>query len=399
MGIIETSIGKLDVRWLLQHVNSPLIILCITGLFYGLFIIAVAGKQQFGIVSFIRIGDYFSNKEELYPEVRPAVESRYGYEGQFYYRLALDPFTATQKDFGVTIDNLPYRQQRIMYPLLVWILSFGNHALVPSLMVGVNYAGLMVLSLLGGYYATLFGRHYAWGALFSFYPGYLFTLTHNLTEITLACFILGTFIMMRREQYAFAAVFLIAGLFTKEAALLLVVSLAVPVFSSLNAARRAFYHKKIITLLVVSLSIFFLWHLYLFLQWRVVFPYAYESNIGLPFQGIMRFLQNNPINWHMIEFAFLIIVFITTVIALVSSKVKDYVQCSAMVAWLLYTALLVFLTYAVWKSDGAFMRVAGLWTLLSYALLLSSTTMRKWLPLIGLMQIILWFYTAIFFVA
>ncbi len=41
-----------------------------------------------------------------------------GYDGQYYFRLALDPLASQQTAFGITLDHPAYRQQRILYPAL-----------------------------------------------------------------------------------------------------------------------------------------------------------------------------------------------------------------------------------------------------------------------------------------
>src|ERR1041384_6678894 len=46
-----------------------------------------------------------------YPPVNGA-----GYEGQFYFRLALDPFTNKQTDHGIKLDAPARRHQRIIHP-------------------------------------------------------------------------------------------------------------------------------------------------------------------------------------------------------------------------------------------------------------------------------------------
>src|SRR5258706_11199922 len=46
-----------------------------------------------------------------------------GYDGIWFYRLAINPFTRVQAAHGIRLDNPAYRQQRIGYPFIVWLLS------------------------------------------------------------------------------------------------------------------------------------------------------------------------------------------------------------------------------------------------------------------------------------
>src|SRR5689334_755789 len=48
-----------------------------------------------------------------------------GYDGQFVYRLSIDPFTTERVAHGIALDNPPYRQKRLLVPLLVWAITLG----------------------------------------------------------------------------------------------------------------------------------------------------------------------------------------------------------------------------------------------------------------------------------
>jgi hypothetical protein len=61
----------------------------------------------------------------------------WGYDGQFYYQIARNPFGA-----GIFMDNAPYRYQRILYPLLAWLLSLGNVSLIPYALLFINLASI-----------------------------------------------------------------------------------------------------------------------------------------------------------------------------------------------------------------------------------------------------------------
>lgn len=55
----------------------------------------------------------------------------WGYDGQFYYYIALDPSPLAAAPF---LDVPAYRYQRILFPLLTFIFSLGNVALIPWIM-------------------------------------------------------------------------------------------------------------------------------------------------------------------------------------------------------------------------------------------------------------------------
>jgi hypothetical protein len=63
----------------------------------------------------------------------------WGYDGQFYYQLARDPLGAY-----AFMDNAPYRYQRILYPLVVRLLSLGQPALIPYMLLLVNLLSVVL---------------------------------------------------------------------------------------------------------------------------------------------------------------------------------------------------------------------------------------------------------------
>src|ERR1017187_2788929 len=76
---------------------------------------------------FILVGHHFASAPQL-PHGRP-VAPTYGYDGQFFYRLALSPLNFHHTAYGITMDR-PYRYMRIGYPAVTWLFSLGQHAAV-----------------------------------------------------------------------------------------------------------------------------------------------------------------------------------------------------------------------------------------------------------------------------
>lgn len=252
-----------------------------------------------------------------------------------------------------------------------------------------------MLAFLGGMYATMVGRRAVWGLLFAFFPGYLFTVTRDLTEVVLGCFLLAVLIMLRKKRYGYASVFLSFAVLTRETAVLMLVAIAISWL--LREFWRTF--RKGWILFSVPTAVFVLWHGWLYMQWQSVFPYAFALNIGLPFQGIAQFLQNNmPIysvvkNLQMIEFTFLAsLLLLVSIVLIKSSAVALYSH--ELLAWCLYGLVLVAMTYHVWNSDRNFMRVAGEWSILSFVLLLQLPSFKRRLVPLGLWQFTVWLIVA-----
>ena len=123
-----------------------------------------------------------------------------GYDGQFYYRLSLDPFTTRNTDFGVTLDDPAYRQQRIFYPFLVWMFSGGGRFGVPLQMIVVNFVALIWIGWIGANFAQRVHRHAWWGLLFPLYPGFILSLSRNLTEILQTALLLSALYFLQNAK-------------------------------------------------------------------------------------------------------------------------------------------------------------------------------------------------------
>src|SRR5436305_434484 len=110
----------------------------------------------------ILVGPHFAIPSQL-PRGMPVAKT-YGYDGQFFYRLALNPLNFHHTAYGLTMDR-PYRYMRIGYPALTWLVSFGQHFLVPVMLVAVNIAAVGALGYLGALFAVEGGRHALAGLL------------------------------------------------------------------------------------------------------------------------------------------------------------------------------------------------------------------------------------------
>src|SRR3954447_9864368 len=65
---------------------------------------------------FVSAGDQYCDPTAT-PEALFVAKNSSGYDGQFYYRLSLAPFSHRAIERGIRFDSPPYRSQRIIYPL------------------------------------------------------------------------------------------------------------------------------------------------------------------------------------------------------------------------------------------------------------------------------------------
>jgi hypothetical protein len=149
-----------------------------------------------------------------------------GYDGQFYYRLALNPFDWARTAFGITMDQ-SYRYTRIGYPVLAWLVSFGQHQLVPYVLILVNLFGVAAMAVLGGMFARASGRHALFGLAFAAYFGLVISVGRDTAEPVAEACMLGGLLAYRRSRYLLAAGLFAFGAITRETILFAPAGIAV----------------------------------------------------------------------------------------------------------------------------------------------------------------------------
>lgn len=168
---------------------------------------------------FIMAGHVYSGRAKL-----PHVPLQ-GYDGQFYYRFALNPFNWHRTAYGITIDH-SYRYTRLGYPLVAWLLSLGQHHLVPVVLVVINLICVAVVGWLGGRFARESGRHALWGLLFVAYFGLVISVGRDTAEPLADACMLGGLLAYRHARYVLAALLIAYGVVTNEPILVLAIAIA-----------------------------------------------------------------------------------------------------------------------------------------------------------------------------
>jgi hypothetical protein len=100
-----------------------------------------------------------------------------GYDGAFYYLIALDPAHA-----ACYLDKASYRYTRILYPITAKILALNRAGWIPATLILTN-----LLAIAGGTLALAFwlrrkGLSPWFALIYGFYPGLFVSLWRDLTE-------------------------------------------------------------------------------------------------------------------------------------------------------------------------------------------------------------------------
>jgi hypothetical protein len=351
-----------------RRVDSPRFVVLIAALLYMAFLVARIERRHGDASSFVTAGDLLVDGNA--PKSLTILKASKGYDGEFYYRLALDPFTSERTAFGITFDSPRYRQQRILYPLITWTLSLGRPEAVPWVLIAVNYAALCTIAWLGGTYARRAGRHSLWGLAFPLYAGFLLTLSRDLTEIVEACCLLAAVHSVQRGRQWWGAGFLALAILAKETAVLV----AAGALLAWLASRKRPSVQIEPQLFLVPFAVFAVWQGWLMWAWGAGPGKEIQSNVGLPLASFGPFVAEvfgatGPFRLKAAIEVFLILVLLgSAAIALRSSRGMRLAKAS----WLLYAALVLSLTRSVWCEDWAFLRAFSECYLLGAMILLSA---------------------------
>ena len=203
------------------------------------------------ISRFVVAGDNFVDPATVDPPIH-VVDDSWGYDGQFFWRLAVDPLAwdLDRHHHGVIFDSA-YRPPRLGYPLLAWGLSAGHAPWVATTLVAVNVLAYGAVAWLGAIVAgrTVFvagsaavGRQTAVagaavagaarkrtplaGLLVAATPGLVFALSRDLSDVVALATVLAGIVAVQRGRWGWATGAWTAAVATREQALVVIAGYA-----------------------------------------------------------------------------------------------------------------------------------------------------------------------------
>jgi hypothetical protein len=242
------------------------------------------------ITELLRIGTVYGHPGRV-PHGVYVFRHATGYDGQFYYRMALDPANLHTTAFGITMDA-PYRFMRIGYSTLAWLVSAGQHVAVPYALVGINVTALATLAYLGGLLAQEAGRHALWGLLLAGYFGLMDSLARDLIEpLGALCLVAGILAYRKRHPLLAAAAFGYGAL-TRETVLLVPAALGIVRVVQMVRGRGRFGANDVAW--IVPVVVFAAWEGVVKAA-TGVFPILSDGgkNAGLPFTAAFTWIAHN----------------------------------------------------------------------------------------------------------
>ena len=234
---------------------------------------------------FVRAGNVYGDPAQT-PKSLSVIHG-IGYDGQFYYRLALDPFSGARTKFGITLDKPGRRQQRILYPLLAWIVSGGGNAsAVLWALIMINAIGLVLIAWVGTALVRTMGRSPWWGLAFALVPGALVSLTHDTSEVLAILLSLCFLTLFRRGHHCWAVIALTLAVFARETTLVFALGLLVAAY----LRRRSVEWRALLSCALVPIAAYIAWQIFLGIRWSgaPVFTAGGHDLGPVPFYGLIR---------------------------------------------------------------------------------------------------------------
>ncbi len=303
-----------------------------------------------------------------------------GYDGQFYYRLALDPLDLSKTAFGITFDRV-FRVERIGFPVLSWIVSGGGHAsAVPWAMVVVNLVAFASLGWLGAIFARDAGRHAVWGLLFPAFWGLLFSMGRDLPEVVASAFLLAALLLLRRRRWWAAGLLLAGAVLTIETTFDVVLAVAVVSVARVLWGRRRPGSEDLAW--VIPVASFGAWQLY---GWeetgKLPFRNGAGDNLAVPVVNMVRAVGHFLATWPsssstiwLSEFAVLAVVTIVAAWSISQSRVTLWER----VAWGIALLVALSLSKGIWSGRADFRGFEDLYLL--SAVVMVGSRRRLWIP-------------------
>ncbi len=260
---------------------------------YVLLMLPFLAVHHFHASAFIVAGRYFV--DAAHTPSRIQIGKGFGYDGQFYYRMAVAPFSFEHVRAGVWFDAPAYRMGRIFYPLLVWIATIGQPKLVPAAMFAVNLLGLGVIGGLSTVLARDFDLSRLTPPAIVLWAGFVGTLTHDTTEITAAAFLLVAILCHLRRHFILFALCGAAATLARETTALTLLGFLLVDLARWREGGRAVAILCGAALLAPVVA----WHEALPRLWHLPGSSgAFGQNIGWPLAGMIETLRTDVVRLH-----------------------------------------------------------------------------------------------------
>ncbi len=284
-----------------------------------------------------------------------------GYDGQFYFRLALDPFTDQRKAFGIELDAPVVRQQRILLPFFTWLIARGGLEITPPVMMAINLGAVAGCAFVTSLLLIGFGISAWYGLLFALYPGFAVSAGRYLTEPLALFMILASLLMLVHRKNLVAAILLSLAVLARETATLVVAAGFFTWLSGkiLQNGNKNNFSPHFSFWLYPTLT-FFLWQLWLWNNWSIVLLDGDNiSKMGVPLAGFIRAIAGNISNLNPETGFYLIMLFAFVVYQIFICCWIRHFPLLLLISCACYVLLVSCTKTAVWSNSTSFLRLTA----------------------------------------
>lgn len=283
----------------------------------------------------------------------PVVEGL-GYDGQYYYRMALAPTHLEREHAGIVLDD-DLRRARIGYPVVVHALALGQAGAVPWALVVVNVLCLALAAGLAASWARAHGHAPAWGLLVAGYGGMVTSVSRDLTEPLALALLLAALVALRAGRRGLAVLAMSGAVLTRETALLLPVALLLVAAWRVLRDRRRPSSESL--LWAVPVAVWVAWEVLVTAVYGTVPVVDQRRNTAVPLTAFADALVRWVTEPDLIRVICLVqLLSLVVVVALAVRTARRDAPSYLLVAMGLGTALLLSLSERLWIDDPAAFR-------------------------------------------
>ncbi|NEO68535.1 AZOBR_p60025 family cell surface glycopolymer formation protein [Moorena sp. SIO3H5] len=328
-------------------------------------------KFEGNITGFFRIGSLFPISPYLNSDQVLIYQGEQGYDGQQFLTIALDPWLENSGTIEA-ITPPQYRYRRILYPLLGYLLGFGNTQLIPYAMVGINCLAIILIVFVSSLYFKRYSGRTWQSLLVLSIPGVWMVLSLSTADLISSLLLVTAIYFYRNEKPIYTAIAIAAACLTRETMLLM--WLAILLTSIWERKGRQLQHLLWAWIPVAG------WAIYVFYRLEAQENLEGSENFGYPLFGIGQKLINSLTGglggknlFEAYSFALLIAAFVVTILLASQSLRENKV---ILISAIIYAVLFSMTSMTIL---GYYLDYSRVYLDIYFLLLLSSSYSKRYL--------------------
>ncbi len=342
-------------------------------------LVLTAGRWEFGgrdISRFMVCGDRITNPDET-PIPLQVLTNSNGYDGQFFARLAFAPFTRKHSAYGIKLGSPSYRQQRIFYPVMAWILAAGNVEFIPWTLVLVNFLAMIGIAVVSAKIAKNFNLHPGYGLLPMLSCGLILSFGRDLAEPLTAFLVISALYFLLHKKIFWCALTASLSVLTRESSLITFAAVGLLMLGYSFSDKPRFRDKSFLWLLL-PLCTYLLWQAYLRSVWGSPPVTSGPTLCPYPLRDFFLQLGLNPYRQKPLE-SLVFILYLSWYFWLAGAVLKSFREKSEPLqretthylailrtAWFFWAIFILFLPLCMWEDDWGFTRIMTEWSMLGW---------------------------------